>query len=333
MNQEKRPRPSRLIVQPDDGAEPVLELIAAAKKSLRTTQFTLDDERFVDAIVAAHRRGVKAQVMLNPHKSSGERANDATFDRLKRAKVAVQWTNPRFPVTHQKSLLIDAQLGLIATFNLSEKYFGETRDHGVITEDPVHLKVMNQAFEADWKRAAFHPEPGSDLIWSPDNARLRVAEFIDEARHQLDIQHPKFVDAPIVDRIAAARARGVHVRLLCGGKHGLSPWDVADTFSSLRILERLEVKVRRQKHLKLHAKLVLADGRRALLGSMNIDRSAFDVRRELGVVLSDEGIVKQLGELFEHDWHKAEHYVPPDPLALETHDEGELPHDPKFLHE
>jgi cardiolipin synthase len=333
MSHEKEPRSYRLVVQPDDGAESILELIAAAKKTLRTTQFTLDDPRFVDAIMAANKRGVKAQVMLNPHKSSGERANDETFNRLKRARVAVEWTNPRFPVTHQKSLLIDDRLGLIATFNLSEKYFGETRDHGLVTDNPIHLATMVKAFEADWNRAEFNPDPSSDLIWSPDNSRRRVAEFIDEARHQLDIQHPKFVDAPIVDRISAARARGVHVRLLCGGKHGLSPWDVADTFSSLRMLERCEVKVRRQKHLKLHAKLVLADGKRALLGSMNIDRSAFDVRRELGVVIDDEKIVERLGELFEHDWHRAEHYVPPDPLALETHDVGELPHDPKFLHE
>ena len=99
--------------------------------------------------------------------------------------------------------------------------------------------------------------------------------------------------------------------MLCGGKHGLSPWDMHDTFASLRILERCDVKVRRQKHLKVHAKLLLADGKSALLGSMNLDRSAFDLRRELGVVVDVPPIVERLGELFDHDWHKGEHWKPP----------------------
>jgi hypothetical protein len=42
-----------------------------------------------------------------------------------------------------------------------------------------------------------------------------------------------------------AAERGVHVRVLCGGKHGISDWDILDTFSSLRVLKRFGVKARR----------------------------------------------------------------------------------------
>ena len=106
-----------------------------------------------------------------------------------------------------------------------------------------------------------------------------------------------------------------------------------DTFASLRILGRGEVKVRRQKHLKVHTKLMVADGARALMGSMNLDRNAFDLRRELGTVVHAPAIVTRFQELFDHDWHKAEHWEAPDPLAFDTHDVGELPHDPHFVHE
>jgi phosphatidylserine/phosphatidylglycerophosphate/cardiolipin synthase-like enzyme len=323
----------RLIVQPDDGAEPVLGLIAGARHSLRTVQFTLDDPRFVHAIIDAHRRRVAVHVLLNPQKSSGERGNDDTFERLSHAGVAVEWTHPRFPVTHEKALVVDDERALIATFNLSPKYFGETRDHALLTEDPAQVRAIAEAFEADWHRKPYRPREDTGLVWSPDNARRLIASFIDEARHTLDVQHPKFVDATVVDRFAEAQARGVRVRILCGGKHGLSPWDMHDTFASLRILERCDVKVHRQKHLKAHAKLLLADGKRALVGSMNLDRSAFDLRRELGVRLDDPPVVERLGGLFDHDWHKAERWTAPDPLATETHDVGELPHDPHFVHD
>jgi hypothetical protein len=62
------------------------------------------------------------------------------------------------------------------------------------------------------------------------------------ATTRLDIQHPKYVDAVIMERIAAAADRGVKVRILCGGKHGISEWDILDTFASLRTLKRFGVK-------------------------------------------------------------------------------------------
>ncbi|HSP97383.1 MAG TPA: phospholipase D-like domain-containing protein [Candidatus Dormibacteraeota bacterium] len=323
----------RLIVQPDDGVAPVVEFIDSATRSLRIKQFTLTDPDVLKAIERAHGRGVAVRVMLNPHRSSGDRANDDTHAALKHAKISVAWTNPAFAVTHEKSVVVDDDTALIATFNLCTKYFTETRDYGIVTTCRHEVDEVIAGFEADWKRETFEPAEESTLLWSATNSRLRMAWFIDAARHGLLIQHPKFVDATIVERIAAARHRGVKVDLLCGGKHGISDWDVLDTFASLRLLDRAGVKVRRQKHLKLHAKLLIIDDTRALAGSMNIDRSAFDLRRELGVVTEEGGVVKRLRKVFDHDWHEAKPYEAPDPLKPETHHEGELPHDPHFKHE
>ena len=63
---------------------------------------------------------------------------------------------------------------------------------------------------------------------------------------RLDVQHPKYVDAVILERLAAATDRGVKVHVLCGGKRGISEWDILDTFASLRTLKRFGVKVHKQ---------------------------------------------------------------------------------------
>ena len=86
-----------------------------------------------------------------------------------------------------------------------------------------------------------------------------MAQFIDTATERLDIQHPKYVDAVILERLAAAADRGVKVHVLCGGKHGISEWDILDTFASLRTLKRFGVKVHKQKNLRVHAKLIVVD--------------------------------------------------------------------------
>jgi cardiolipin synthase len=160
-----------------------------------------------------------------------------------------------------------------------------------------------------------------------------MAEFIDTARVRLDIQHPKYVDAVILDHIAAAADRGVKVHVLCGGKHGISEWDILDTFASLRTLRRFGVKVHKQKNLRVHAKLLIADGTHALVGSMNIDRSAFDMRRELGVTVKEPEIVARLKHVFDSDWDLSHHYEPPDPLLAIEHHEDDFPHDEELMHE
>ena len=119
----------------------------------------------------------------------------------------MEWSNPAFAVTHEKSMVVDGERALIATFNFSEKYFTETRDYGIVTTDPAQVAQVIAGFEADWKRAPFAPDEHAGLLWSTNNSRRIMAWFIDAAKKSLIIQHPKFVDATIVERIAEAQAR------------------------------------------------------------------------------------------------------------------------------
>jgi len=323
----------RLIVEPDDGLEPVRQFIESAETSLLIKQFTFTEEGLIDAVIARRQAGVDIRVMLNPQRSGGDRANDDTFGRLTTAGVNVAWSSPKFYVTHEKSIVVDGRAALVATFNLCEKYFTRTRDYGVITVVPSHVKQIVEVFEADWEHRDWVPSLFDGLLWSNANSRYHMAEFIDAAEQRLDIQHPKYVDAVILDRVAAAVDRGVRVRVLCGGRHGISEWDILDTFASLRTLRRIGVKVHKQKNLRVHAKLLIIDNTRALVGSMNIDRSAFDLRRELGITITDPPVVARLKDVFDTDWDLSHQYDPPDPLDSRQHYEDDFPHDPELMHE
>ena len=327
------PFPPRVIVEPDDGLNPVLEFFASAQETLLIKQFTFTEERFIDAVIERKNAGVDVRVMLNAARSGGDRANDETFERFVNAGIAVQWSSPNFYVTHEKSVVVDGKAALVATFNMCLKYFTATRDYGVITYDPLHVAQIIDVFNADWEHRVWTPGAFEGLLWSNSNSRLHMAHFIDSAQYRLDIQHPKFVDAVILDHIAAAADRGVKVHLLCGGKHGISEWDILDTFASLRTLRRFGVKVHKMKNLRVHAKLLIVDDQRALVGSMNIDRSAFDLRRELGVLVTDPAVVARLKLVFDFDWGLSHSYEPPDPIHAADHVEDDFPHDAELMHE
>jgi phosphatidylserine/phosphatidylglycerophosphate/cardiolipin synthase-like enzyme len=303
-----------LIVEPDDGVEPITGAIARAEKTLSIKQFALTEPSMIRAIVDAHKRGVSVRVMLNPQRSTGTRANDETFKTLEAAGVPVKWTNPRFIVTHEKSLVVDGIRAFICTFNLSVKYFTETRDFGIVTTDITQIAEIQACFDADWNHEPFTPDASTSLLWSPDNARDVYASFIDGASDSLYIEHPKFVDISILDRITAAAMRGVKVRVLCGGLHGVSDTDVLETTASARIMHRLGIKVHAIKHPKIHCKLLIADRSRVLIGSMNIDRHAFELRRELGIVVNEAAIVTRALATFDQDWNDSKKYDAQDPL-------------------
>ena len=271
--------------------------------------------------------------MLNAARSGGDRANDETFERFQSAGIDVQWANPKFYVTHEKSIVVDEKAALVATFNMCLKYFTQTRDYGVIIDDPEHVAQIVEVFNADWNHETGCPRSYRGLLWSNSNSRFHMARFIDTATHRIDVQHPKFVDAVILDHLAAAIGRGVKVHVLCGGRHGISEWDVLDTFASLRTLRRFGAKVHKQKNLRVHAKLLIVDDERALLGSMNIDRSAFDLRRELGITITDPAVVARLKSVFSADWELSHQYSPPDPLDPSQHHEDDFPHDHELRHE
>ena len=324
---------ARVLVEPHDGITPVVALIDGAQHTIVVKIFALTAPALLHALAGAQERGVSVRVMLNPARSSGSRANDEAERRLRAAGVAVAWTSPRFAVTHEKSMVVDGRTALIATFNFSDKYFHATRDYGIIVEEPDAVREILSGFEADWRRQEFEPPPGSALLWSSRNAREGMVALIDSARHSLWVQHPKFSDVAILDRLLAAHDRGVHLRVLCGGRHGISASDMLDTFGALRILQRAGARVRKQHELRLHAKLLIADGAQALVGSMNIDRSAFDLRRELGAIVTDPRALTVLRGSFESDWDEAHRYEPPDPMALHLHTETALPPDADLDHE
>ena len=323
----------RLVVEPDDGLTPVREFIESARHSLLIKQFTFTEPSLIEAAIGRRMDGVEVRVMLNAARSGGDRANDETYEQLRSAGIDVQWASPKFYVTHEKSIVVDDSSAMIATYNLMMKYFTLTRDYGIITYDPAHVRQITEVFDADWEHIDVEPADSAGLLWSNSNSRYQMARFIDRAEKTLLVQHPKYVDAVILDHMAAAASRGVKVKVLCGGKHGISDWDILDTFASLRTLRRFGVKVHKQKNLRVHAKLIVVDDREALIGSMNIDRSAFDLRRELGVIIDEPSVVDRLRTVFESDWDASHHYEPPDPLIKKAPPEDDFPHDLDLVHE
>jgi len=295
-----------LIVQPDDGITPILKTIEGAKRSLDIKMFQFTDPVLIESVIAAHKRGVKVRVMLNPSRFTGEHDNDEAFEFFKNAKVPIKDTNPKYPITHEKSMVVDGKQAFIMTLNWAPKYFGLTRDYGLVTNDPEEVAEVAGCFDADWNRVDFTPPDVSNLIWSVGRSRQAVIDFINGAEKSLYVQHEKYVDTPVIEALVRAKTkRGVKVHATALPVHSLRDFYILEGVAGLRLLEDLGIHVHKLHGIHLHAKLILADKHRAILSSFNIYPKCFNERRELGIRFSDPDLIKRLVKIFESDWESS----------------------------
>ncbi len=296
-----KPDVRTLVVLPDDGITPVLDAIAASRRTILVKMFLFSDVRLMRALAAARKRGVSVRVMLNPARRSGKSENAATKKRLAAAGVVVKDTHPAYDVTHEKSMVVDGHTAFVKSHNWAPKNFGETRDYAVITRDPEEVAEVVAGFEADWKRRDFAPG-GRRLIWCRGNGRERIARFIEGARRTLYLQNERYQDPTIVERLVAAHRRGVRVRLMSLPPHALKENKLLEGVAGLRVMRDTGIKIHKLRGLHLHAKMLLADGERAIVGSMNIAPGSFDSRRELAIEVEDKRLVRRLRKTFVEDW-------------------------------
>jgi phosphatidylserine/phosphatidylglycerophosphate/cardiolipin synthase-like enzyme len=290
---------------PDDSSQPILDAINHAAQSLRIKMFTFSDPHLLHAVIAAHRRGVKVRIMLNPARRSGEAENEASRKMLTNAGVEVIDSNPAFDLTHEKSMVVDDQTAFVMSLNWETKNFTETRDYAVVTKHAHEVGEVIECFDADWERKDFAPGEHSHLIWCIGNGRQRIGQFVDEAKHSLWVENERYQDPVIIERLVRANHRGVKVHVLARPPHKLKKEKLVEGVGGLRILDDVGIKVHRLKGLKLHAKLLFADGVRAIIGSINLAPGSFDSRRELAIEVHDGDIVDRLHTIVHQDWENS----------------------------
>jgi len=296
--------PRSLIVMPDDTAKPILDAIENAKKSLRVKMFLFSDPGLLQAMIAAHQRGVKVRVMLNPKRRDGEGENEVTRKALSNAGIDVADSNPAFDVTHEKSMVVDDATAFIKSLNWEPKNLTETRDYAVVTDQAHEVAEAIECFDADWDRKEFGVD-GRNLIWCKGNGRERIAKFIDDSRHSLFLQNERYQDPIIIERLVRAKERGVKVHVMARPPHTLKAGKLEEGVGGLRVMNDVGIKIHKLKHIKLHGKMLLGDGARAIIGSINLAPGSFDSRRELAIEVQDSAILDRLNKLVHDDWENS----------------------------
>ncbi len=276
-----------LIVQPDDGLEPLLEAIKSAKKSLDIAIFRFDLKNVEKAAEDAVGRGVDVRALIaHTHKGSDKRLRQLELRMLEKG-VTVSRTGSDLVRYHGKYMIVDREELHVFGFNYTRDDM-KSRSFGVVTRNRAVVQEALRLFEADSNRQEFEPS-AEGLVVSPEDSREQLATFIKRAKKSLAIYDPKLSDTQMLRLLNQRAKAGVDVRVI--GKVGKRAG---------------AIQVQKLPGMRLHVRAIIRDGDTVFVGSQSLRALELDARREVGLIIKDAAIVKRMQEIFDGDWSKTD---------------------------
>jgi phosphatidylserine/phosphatidylglycerophosphate/cardiolipin synthase-like enzyme len=269
------------LIQPEDGARPLLEAIGGAKRRLDLYVFRLDHQEVERALRAAVRRRVAVRALVARSGRGGMRALER---RLRRAGVTVARTHDDLARYHGKMMLVDRSVLYVLGYNLTRQDIERSRSLGLVTRDPELVHEAQRLFQADFERTAYTARR-HDFVISPLNARAALQRLIASARRELLIYDDRLTDRAMIRLLRQRAKAGIEVKVI--GRMDKKPGPL---------------RLRKLPGWKLHVRAIVQDGKRAFVGSQSLRRLELDGRREIGLVVDDPTVVEQIARVFSWDW-------------------------------
>ncbi len=311
----------------------MLEAITHARHSVSMASYIFESnhsgQAFIDALTAAHERGVEVRVLLD---GIGELYSFPRASRLlKRQGVKVaRFIPPRIMPpsvhinlrNHRKLLVVDGRIGFTGGMNIGDRHLRHPSDSSKGTSD-IHFQLigpiieqLQQVFDEDWKFVTGEVSQQHTVnIASDGNAICRVVTdgpnedigklsmiitgAVSLARKRIAIMTPYFLPQPtLISALQAAALRGVDVTIILPEKSNqlLAHWA---TRNMLWELLQFGVHIYYQPLPFAHSKLLLIDDDYAHIGSANLDPRSLRLNFEIVVEIFDRKFVTTMYEHFD----------------------------------
>jgi cardiolipin synthase len=217
---------------------------------------------------------------------------------------------------HRKMTIVDGRIAFLGSFNVGDEYSGLVRrpdrfsDIGLsLSGSAVHelVRIFSEAWLLESGEYPVLPPPVDDqkpplirqgqgnvmiVSGSPHHRRSLIRSTylfnIASASEEILIATPYFIPGPRIMRsLLRAARRGVRVRLLLPARSDIPLVRLLGR-SYYSMLLRGGIEIREMEHLILHAKVMLIDGKQAVIGSANLDQRSFHRNYEVNLIVDDD---------------------------------------------
>lgn len=280
---------TQLVIEPEDGLSPLLHDINSARNTIDIVSYGITSKKIVNEIIReSHSKKIRVLLEKSPYKQ--ERQNEPAFELFQKNQIPYQNSLPNIRYIHQKTLIFDGKKAWIMTFNLTASAFKKQRNFALITDDSSVVQAMQNQFNSDWNQTITR-QIDYPFLLSPVDARKKILALIKSAKNNIRIYAQDIQDDQILNLLIQKSQSGVRIQILSNRPHN---------FSDFKKLSQAGIRIH-YPNLYIHAKVMIIDGKKALIGSMNLTKNSLDGNRELGIITEDGKVIKKLNSTFDHD--------------------------------
>ncbi len=221
-----------------------------------------------------------------------------TADRMRKAWINVSDDEPMgLNFNHAKVIVADKKRFLIATANLTytsirkNREYRFTSDHEGVTQSLLELYENDLAWD---KTKVDKIDP--NLLICPLNCRAMISQLISSSKESIVISAQYIQDDSIIE-LLNQKAKEIDLQVLV--------WFWQDEWR-LDSLPEWTIKILPDPYL--HTKNIMIDDTLLIHGSMNLSENSLDNNREIGIVISDDKVLRDFSRQFDKDREKGTDY-------------------------
>ena len=275
----------------------------SARQSIDVAVYSLNLWSIRDALISAHRRGVRVRVVTESDNILGPEIAE-----IERAGIPVIGDR-RETLMHDKFVVIDRQEVWTGSMNLTVGSAYDDNNNLIRLQSAPVASEFTLEFDEMFVEDLFGPlslvgaphgrlpvgATSVEVLFAPeDRVAARLTELIRGASSSIDFLAYTFTSDALADAMLERARTGVRVR-------GVFERDMADSLGSeFPRLRQAGIKVRQDGNWGLmHHKVLLIDGRTVVTGSYNFTRSAEEGNDETVVLLDDPSVARAFQQEFE----------------------------------
>ncbi len=273
----------------------IIQDIANASKSIKIAMYYLTNKNITKAIVDAHIRGLKVQIITDDKKKNTKR-----YRYLQNQGIIIEDDHNTKALMHNKVLIIDSKIVWIGSGNYTVYAFYRNHDNYLRLNNRAIARYYTQKFDILYqhKKESLPPyiSESIEIYFAPDsNIEEKIIKQIAQAQKSIYIMMFAFTNKKIAKALLLAMQRGIEVKIVVDKVQ-----NHYQKYSVYKYLKNNGMNIIKDKNrFKLHHKVLIIDKTITITGSYNLTKKANQSNAENIIIIKNTLISKKYLQEFD----------------------------------
>lgn len=292
--------------------EPIATLIRQTQKTLDVVAFEMNNSVIEEAILDAHRRGVRVRVVTDDEHGI-EDEKDFSMRNFIEAGIPVVDDN-RSGLMHNKFMILDSNLVVTGSWNFTVNGTYRNDNNALVLQSPDAVSAYQAEFDEMFTNKRFGPTSpkGNDasftqngtpvqiLFAAEDPVTQAIVEEINRAQRSVHFMAFSFTENDIGDPLLSRKDDGIVIEGVFENRGSTSSSSELPKF----FCAGLDVRQDGNPYA-LHHKVIIVDEETVITGSFNFSGNAINVNDENLLIIKDADLARLYMAEFERVQAKA----------------------------